>query len=546
MTATLDLALVNARVRTLDPERATASAVGVIAGEIVVVGDDGQVREAAGAHTEVVDLRGAAVLPGITDSHIHPFMGTLDARGADLTGADSLEEVRRRVADERRRCAPGEWVLGYGLDYNAFAETEIHGELISGAVDEGPAFLTFVDFHTALATPRALSLAGVDGPRTFSEHAEIVVDEHGEPTGELREMGAMNLVRGAIPVLTYAERYRMYAAQLRRFASVGITGAHGMDGDLTTLDLLRELEANGDLVTRLVMPFWSKPETPEDTWDAYAHHRAARGRRWRAGVAKLFIDGVIDSGTGWLLAPDSEGAGVEPFWPDMDKYRRAVAFFAGHGFQVATHATGDRGVHEALDAYHAAGAAPGVRHRIEHIETLDPSDLPRFAAEGVVASMQPQHMTGLAPDRSDNWSRRLGAERCERAFPTRSLLESGATVTLGSDWPVARYDWREGFAAAQLRRAAGDTERAPYDDQAISAIAALHGYTTQPATTVGEGGRLGRIRPGYLADLTVMAHDPVDVPADAVVEVPVVLTVVDGEIVHRAASIDETGARGAS
>jgi predicted amidohydrolase YtcJ len=535
MTSRLTLALVNGRVRTLDPARPSATAVGIAGDRIVCVGDDAEVRAAADATTEVVDLRGAAVVPGITDSHLHPFLGALDARGADLLDARTLEDVRARVAEERARCAPHEWVLGYGLDYNVFAETGITGDLVAEAAGGSPAILTFMDFHTALVTPRALELAGVDGPRTFSEHAEVVVDEHGAPTGELREMGAMNLVRTAMPALTEAERYRHCADQLRRFAAVGITGAHGMDGTLATLDLLRELEANDELAIRLVMPYWSQPDTPEETWEAYARHRDEAGERWRTGVAKLFIDGVIDSGTGWLVEPDSEGAGLEPFWPDFDKYVRAVRFFASNGFQVVTHACGDRGVREALNAYRSAGAVPGIRHRIEHIETIQPDDLPRFAAEGVIASMQPQHMMWLEPDRSDNWSRRLGGgERCDRAFRARDLLESGATVTLGSDWPVARYDWREGMAAAQLRRPPGFVDRAPYDDQAFDALTALHGYTTKPALTVGEQERLGRVAPGFLADITVLEQDPVECAPDDLIHDPVVLTVVGGEVVFRA------------
>jgi predicted amidohydrolase YtcJ len=535
----LTLALVNGRVRTLDPDAPAATAVGVAGDTIVAVGDDADVRAAADGATEVVDLRGAAVVPGITDSHLHPFMGAIDARGADLMDARTLEDVRARVAEERARCAPHEWVLGYGLDYNVFVDTGIRGELVADAAGGSPAILTFMDFHTALVTPRALELAGVDGPRRFNEHAEVVVDSSGVPTGELRERGAIDLVHEAMPEVTDAERYQFCADQLKRFAAVGITGAHGMDGTLATLDLLRELEANGDLAIRLVMPYWSQPETPEETWEAYARHRDEAGERWRTGVAKLFIDGVIDSGTGWLVEPDSEGAGLDPFWPDFDKYVRAVHFFASNGFQVVTHACGDRGVREALNAYRSAGAAPGIRHRIEHIETIQPDDLPRFAAENVIASMQPQHMMWLEPDRSDNWSRRLGGgERCDRAFRARELLESGATVTLGSDWPVARYDWREGMAAAQLRRPPGFRDRAPYDDQAFDALTTLHGYTTQPALTVGAEDRLGRVAPGFLADITVLEEDPVDVAPDDLIHDPVVLTVVGGEVVFRGGTVD--------
>src|SRR5262249_26804987 len=149
---------------------------------------------------------------------------------------------------------------------------------------------------------------------------------------------------------------------------------------------------NGDLVTRIVVPFWFGPESTEEEWAVVAPHRDAHGRRWKGGSAKFFIDGVIDSGTGWLYEPDAFGDGTQPFWPDPAHYRAAVQYFASRGFRCATHATGDRGVREALDAYRDAGAAPGVRHRIEHIETLQPHDLPRFVAEGVVASMQIQYM----------------------------------------------------------------------------------------------------------------------------------------------------------
>jgi predicted amidohydrolase YtcJ len=254
-------------------------------------------------------------------------------------------------------------------------------------------------------------------------------------------------------------------------------------------------------------------------------------------VAKFFVDGVIDTGTGWLCEADSEGDGLAAFWPDVERYHRAVHLFAARGFQCVTHATGDRGVREALDTYRAAGAAPGVRHRVEHIETIQPDDLPRFAAEGVVASMQAQHMMWLDPDRSDNWSHRLGPDRCDRAFMIRSLRESGAVVALGSDWPVARFDPREGMAAARLRRPPRHPDRAAYDDQAIDGLAALEGYTTHAALTGGDGDRLGRLAAGYGADVTVMAEDPVTADPDDLAVMPVMLTVVDGDVVFRSSAL---------
>jgi predicted amidohydrolase YtcJ len=479
-----ELVLTGARIRTLDQARPAASAVAIADGAITAVGSDAEILALAGAHTERVDLAGAAVVPGLTDSHTHALPNSNNARGIDLLDARTLEEIRAAVAAERARCEPGAWILGWGLDYNAFAHTGIDGALIEEAAAGVPALLRFMDFHTALATPRALELAGVDGPRQFQSNAEIVCID-GLPTGELRESAAIRLVQAAAPELTPKQLYALTVDNLRRMAAAGLTATHLMDGTLATLETLAELEANRDLVLRFVAPFWIHPDTPRELWDEYLLHRDARGRRWRAGTAKFFIDGVIDSGTGWLYEPDTEGEGTLPFWPDPARYREAVTLFSRHGFQCVTHACGDRAVREALDAYRDAPAAAGVHHRIEHIETLQPHDLPRFAAQGVVASMQAQHMMWLAPNRSDNWSRRLGPERCSRAFPIRSLLESGAMLTLGSDWPVARFDPREGMAAARLRRPPGMRNRAPYDDQVIDAQAALKGYTTWPARTAG-------------------------------------------------------------
>jgi predicted amidohydrolase YtcJ len=490
------------------------------------------VRAQCGSATEVVNLDGAAVVPGLIDSHMHPFMGAINARGADLLDAHTLDDVLGALQAERAKCQPGEWIQGWGLDYNVFEQTGISSSVIEDAVGGAPAALTFMDFHTMLASEKALELAGIDGPREFVEHAEIVCVE-GRPTGELHERGAMDLLHDAMPPLTDARRYELCAAHLRALAAVGITGTHAMDGTLETFELLRELESRGDLVTRILTPFTIAPDTPEEMWERYGAAGDEHGRRWRAGVAKFFIDGVIDSGTGWLVEPDTEGDGTAAFWPDVDRYRRAVRFFAERGFQCVTHATGDRGVREALNAYASVPKPRRGSHRVEHIETIQPEDLPRFAAEGVVASMQAQHMMWLSKDRSDNWSKRLGADRCDRAFMTRSLLESGATIALGSDWPVARYDPREGMAAARLRRPPLHPERDAYDDQALTGVQALEGYTTGAAATVGDGDRLGRIRPGFDADLTVMAVDPAEADPDELVSVPVVMTVVDGEVVHR-------------
>lgn len=531
MHTPIQTVIVNARVRTMDPARPFASAVAVGHGAILAIGTDAEIRE-LGRGAEVIDLDGAALVPGITDSHVHPLMGALQTGGADLLDAFTWEDVLAAVRAEAAGKGPDEWVVGWGLLYDAFEGREIHRDLIEEAAGGRPTFLKFMDFHTGLASKRALELAGIHGPVAFSENAEVICDAAGVPTGEVREWAAIAMVEGAMPQLTQAQRLDVYERQFRKFAATGITGIHGMDGTLETLTALRELEASGRLLTRLTMPFWIMPDTPEEVWREYLAHRDERGRRWRMGVAKFFIDGVIDTGTAWLYEPDSEGDGLEPFWPDPAVYRRLVRTFAEAGFQVSTHACGDRGVREALDAYREAGAAPGIRHRIEHIETLQDFDLPRFAAEGVVASMQTQHMMWLDPGRRCNWTTRMGQARCDRAFPTRRLWESGAVVALGSDWPVARFDPRIGMASARLRHAPGNG-REPFDDEALTGEQALQGYTVNAAYTISEERRLGRIRVGYCADLTAFEEDPADCPAEDLPANPVRLTMVDGQVIHR-------------
>lgn len=530
-----DLIIENTCVRTLDPKRPAASAVALADGLIVAVGDRTETASWRGARTDVVDLDGAALLPGLVDSHLHPFLGTDQARGADLTGLRTLDEVLEALRAERLRCGDGEWVHGFALAYEAFDEVGIRAETIDDAVQGSPSLLHFFDFHTALASTRALAVAGIAGPRRFAEEAEIVC-VHGVPTGELREQAAISLVTGAIAEPTREQRLASYRDTFRAMNAVGLTGAHVMIGDPALLDICRELEARGWLTMRLVVPMHCEPDVTEDEVAERLAVIAERGRRWRAGSAKFFIDGVVETGTAWLLDPDTNGRGQHPFWPHPARYDELVARFARAGFQCITHAVGDRAVRAALDAYLAAGAAPGVRHRVEHIETLDDADLPRFAAEGVVASMQSIHLESMHADRSDPWSRALGPARCDRAFRTRDLLDSGAVLALGSDWPVARFDPRRGMAWAQLRREPGQPDAGSYGEkQVLTPLEALAGYTTAPALTAGEQRAGGRIAPGFRADLTALAADPVETPADDLLDVPVVLTVVGGQVVHGAA-----------
>jgi len=400
-------------------------------------------------------------------------------------------------------------------------------------VGGAPALMTFFDFHTALATPAALVAAGVDGPRAFEDSSEIVCI-NGRPTGELRE-GAVGLVADVVPLPTGEERLQCIADTLAAMNRVGVTAIHMMDGTLATPDECRALEESGRLYCRQVVPFTVQPTAEDDLIEAAIAAGAQQGRLWRSGWAKFFIDGVVETGTAWLEEPDTLGRGMEPNWPDPERYAATVKRFAEAGFPCITHAIGDRGIRCALDAYAASPRPARGPHRVEHIETAPDALIARFAPEGVVASMQANHMQWIPPGRDDPWCEALGPVRRDRGWRIGDLQRSGAKVALGSDWPVAGYDPREGMGFARLRRAPGRRERESFTpSQIISGIEALEGYTVNAAAAVSDEAVAGRIAPGYRGDFTAFADDPVECDADDLMELEVVLTVVDGRVVHRA------------
>lgn len=536
MTSPADGAIVGARVRTLDPERPQATALAWRDGEITAVGSDDEVREHVGARTEVLDGSGLSVMPGLVDAHVHPFHGTLQTRGVDLRSAMTLDEVRSRLAEERRRCGPDAWVLGHSVRYEPFHETGIRADAIESAVGDAPVLIGFYDGHTALANEPALALAGVTGPREFSEFAEVVCEADGRPTGALLENGAMSLVREVVPAWSREEQLEAFAATLRAFNAVGLTGAHVMLGDPELLGAVRALEDRGDLGVRLLMPMHQPPEITDEDVEARLGLADEHGRRWRTGTAKFFLDGVLDSGTAWLVEPGPDGVNAAPFWPSVERYAEVVERFTRAGFSAITHAVGDGAVRGALDAYEAAGKPTRGKHRIEHIETLMDEDLPRFAALDVAASMQPLHLEGLDdPSTPSSWVEGLSKGRYERGFRSRDLADSGAIVPLGSDWMVADFDPRVGMAWARLRRLPGNRDRTPYlPEQALTAEQTALGYTVWAAAVAGDEAVYGRLRPGLRADITAFGEDLVEADADDLPDVPVRLTISDGDVVHRA------------
>ena len=531
-----DLILTCDDIITFDPKRPAATAVAITAGHIIAVGDRTDIPAWRGNQTEVIDLGGATLTPGLTDSHMHPVMSLTMTAGVDLSACADLGAVRAALKRAAAAADPGQWITGWGLDPNAFGAIPITSDAIEDVLGGRPALLTLFDAHSALASQQALARAGINGPRPFESRSAIVCDSLGHPTGHLLEWGAIRLVHALIPPEPPASRRARLAALLHDMAATGLTGGHVMDLDDDALALYDALDAVGQLPLRLRLAPWRQPEDDAARVQELLALQGRSGRLWEVAAVKLFIDGTIDGGTAWLHEPDCHGQSTAAYWKDPRDYAEAVRVLAQAGIQTATHAIGDAAVQHVLDTLaKVVPAGSTVRHRIEHIETLPSDQVPRFAELGVVASMQPTHATDYTrADHSDNWSRRLGPERAERAWRCRDILQAGAILTLGSDWPIASYDPRRVMAAAQLRRPADRPDLSPIaPDQALTARQALHGYTTAPALASSAGHHNGQIAPGYRADLTAFAASPLNTPPADLPAVPITLTTVDGTIRHR-------------
>ncbi|MFJ9432355.1 amidohydrolase [Streptomyces sp. NPDC101490] len=511
-------------------------------GRIAALGDDRGIRALADPATTVVDLGGAVVTPGLVDGHLHPVTGAELTHGLDLSYCADLDDVREALAREVRKLGRGDWLFGWGLDPNVFGGGPVGIAPFDAVLDGVPAFLLLFDAHSALASRRALELAGVDGPRTFDQaSAEVVCDTDGRPTGLLQEDAACELVERIAPRPTPEESRERLAAALRSMAAAGLTGGHAMDANGESLALYGQLDAAGELPLRLRVAPWCQPGTDTDGVRALIEQQGTGGDLWRVTGVKLFMDGTIDNGTAWLERPDCHGESTHAFWPDPAAYTRVIGELHRAGVPTATHAIGDAAVRHALDAVEQARASDGgtVRHRIEHIETVPDDTLRRFAELGVLASMQPTHCCDFTrADHTDNWSRRLGEERASHAWRCRDLADSGATVVLGSDWPIAPFPPLAVMAGARHRRPSRDLSRPPHGpEQALTPLEALRGMTTAPAYAAGEEATAGGLAVGHRADLTVFADNPLTTAATDLPELPVLLTVLDGRITHRAREI---------
>ncbi|MEU8137289.1 amidohydrolase [Streptodolium elevatio] len=513
-----------------DTSASPADAVAIADGRVAAVGSASEIAALRGPNTVVHEFPGAAVLPGLVDVHAHPVWGSISTgSGVDMLGAATLDQVFDRVAAAAAGRPADAWITGYDLDVNVF-DGDPTGLVFAERFPGTAISLMTRDAHALVVSPRVVELVGLTGRETFTDASSVETGPDGRPTGYIVELQAMDLVFPHYPEIPVETAAAYVRDRLEQLAACGLTGLHALDFGDPSEDVYRYIEAHGELPLRVrcspLVPADSAPEA----WAQVAGLQGRGGRRWHVEGAKFMLDGTADNGTAWFERPDIHGENREPLWRDVNGYRAAMRFFAERGIPTATHAIGDQAVRFALDVIEEVGPVQRAPHRIEHIESIPDDLLGRFAELGVVASLQPVHGTRhTRADGTDNWSRRIGPDRVAHGWRTRDLLDHGAVVVLGSDWPIGPGDPRVGLADCQLRRPVEEPGTPPVQPgQAVAAREAYAGMTVAAAYAGGVSHELGRVAPGYLADLTVFAANPLDLAPEAQPGNAVLATVVGG------------------
>ncbi len=550
-----DIIIENARVLTMDPARPKAEAVALRGDKVIAVGSRNDIIELAGAGTRHIDAQDATVLPGLVEAHLHLFSGSFGLRLLHLNGVRGLSALRDKLQAYAAANPNDGLLICKATDYNLFGNNvSTTRQMLDEALADRPAIFISSDHHTAWANTIALDRAGLLRGRQMPVGNEVVMAADGTAAGELRENAAIspvmalrtsggreNLGMAGIepgPELTPAQREEDVAIMkqgLKYCASFGFTSLHNMDGNFYQLELLRTLEDRGELICRAEVPFHLTPSKPLSSLeDAGRMHEQYRSDRLRSGRVKMFMDGVVDSGTAVLVKDyaDRPGWRGEPLH-DAERFKAACIDTDRRGLQLAVHAIGDGAVRRVLDGYEAARNANGVRdsrHRIEHVEVLHPDDFPRFRELGVIASMQPPHPPGAMDFPMQPWLRRVGEARWPNGFPVRALREAGVPQAFASDWPVSDINPMRGVKAALTRVRWSDE----CPDNRLTLHEALQGYTAGGAYAGFDENRLGTLKAGMLADIVVMDSDLEAFEPEGIDQARAAITICAGEVTWEA------------
>lgn len=542
------LILTNARIQTMDPDRPRAEAIALDGGRIAALGNRTQVEALAGPATQIIDCRGATLLPGFVESHMHLFFGGAELVHLQLTGiadGEGLAHAFRHFAAEN---PARPLLMAQGAHYDYFGRPATRHDL-DRIVADRPIAMAAYDHHTVWANTAALKAAGILQGAAMPPGHEIVMGPDGLATGELREFEAfapiialggetranLGIATGGEPAPWPGAAERaidrtMMARGLAHAARHGVTSIVNMDGNLYTLDLLRDMHRSGDLTARVKVPFHFKPHMELSELDrADAMTRDFADDWLTCGFVKMFMDGVVDSRTAYMLQdyPGFPGHRSEPLF-EAGRFKAIATEVDRRGLQIAVHAIGDAAVRSTIDGYEAARTANGPRdsrHRIEHIELIDPADIPRLGALGITASIQPVHAPGALDFAMFPSMDVLHRHRWKDAYLCRRLVEAGAPIAFASDWPITDISILRGIWAAMTRPTYAGAQ-----DQRIPLAQALRAYTAGGAWAAHMEALTGSLRPGKAADVVVLSGDIEAVAPAEIAGLSVALTIAGGRI----------------
>ena len=553
---TPDIIIHNGSLITFDDATPKAVALALADGTITHVGSNPEILALAGDGTRVIDAGGGTVLPGFIDSHVHLFGGSVELDCLDLYGVTGIEAMGAAIVPYAKANPNDALVFCVMADYGILGtgKTPTRHDL-DKIISDRPLAMFAPDHHTIWANTAALDATGLLKGGDVDAGSEIVIGDDGLASGELLEPGAygpilaltrhggremMGLTTGKdpdpAPTPTQREMDKdVIERGLAHCAAQGITGLHLMDGNRYQLELLSELEAEGRLLCRCHVPFHMKGTDPVDriAAEAPALRDAFQGDKVKCSHVKMFIDGVIESGTALMMQPYPGDLGANGNTGDevfaQDHFVACCTEADRLGFQIAVHAIGDAGVRRTIDAFEAAQKANGKRdsrHRIEHIEVIHPDDIPRLADLGIVASLQPGHApTGhiFPPGAVGQY---LHPDQIPGAYAWQTIRDAGTRVVFSTDWPVIPVDVMPNIKAAIAPLDLGES----WVDQSQTLLDTLASYTRDNAWVEFNEATKGRLQAGMVADIAVLSHDVTRLAPEDITAAHATLTICDGAV----------------
>jgi hypothetical protein len=529
-----DLIVTGARIYTVDDAHPRAAALAVKDGKVLFAGSEREALALRGPATKLIDAHGSTIVPGIVDAHAHLLGLGFSLGSVKLAATRSYDEVVRLVSERAHSTHKGQWILGRGWDQNKWGDTRFPThEALSRATPDNPVVLTRIDGHAVLANAAAMKAAGIGAATPDPEGGRLLRDASGNPTGVFVD-NAKALVERVVPPPGKDEMRKATLAAIHEAERFGLVGMHDAGEPRAVIDLFEEMARAGEFSLRGYIMVSDHPADIAHYFARGPQSGLYDGHLWIRAI-KLYADGALGSRGAALLDPYADDPKNVGLLVSAPAHIEDVALRAlKAGFQVATHAIGDRGNRIVLDAYEAAlSAVPTADHRfrIEHAQVLSSADIPRFARLGVIPSMQAVHQA------SDmNWApTRLGYARTVGAYAWRSLLDTGVVIPNGSDFPVERVNPLYSFHAAVTRtNDDGWPAGGWFPAEKMTREEALKSITLWPAYAAFQEQAMGSLTKGKYADFVILDQDIMTAPDDAILKTRVLATYIGGKAVYEA------------